>query len=210
MPTILAEFGTHAFIHLTLLGNEGFLYISFIILISLMLYLRQNRAAILLIGSGLSTAAITHFLKASFMVARPEIVLVPPTSFAYPSGHSSGSTVFYGLIAAFVAQTMAKNQRWKCYLLFFVPMALIALSRVMLSVHWFSDVIGGVLLGLMICGLSRTIYSRYISIDRLNLREANEIKRATVIATFAWLLAGILFQFTFFEQALVDYQLLAR
>lgn len=207
MSPIVDQAITRVFVHLTLLGDEAFLYISFTILIGLMLYLRQYRASAMLVISGLSTAAITHFLKSIFSVARPEIVLSPPTSFAYPSGHSSGSVVFYGLIAAFIAQNLPHTKRWKSYLLLFVPMFLIAFSRVMLSVHWLTDVIGGITLGLAICGLSRVIYSFHASADRSKRRAILEEKRAIGITIAIWCLAIILCQSILLSDAMQKYQL---
>ncbi|KZZ07333.1 hypothetical protein A3749_15640, partial [Oleiphilus sp. HI0078] len=60
ISTFVSDISSRIFIHLTLLGDEKFLYASFITLIALMLYLRQFRASTLLVISGLSTAAITH------------------------------------------------------------------------------------------------------------------------------------------------------
>ena len=207
MGPLANEIMTRLFVHLTLLGDEKFLYVSFILLIGLMLYLRQYRASVLLAISGLSTAAITHSLKSVFSVVRPELVLSPPSSFAYPSGHSSGSVVFYGLIAAFIAQNLPHAQRWKCYLLFFIPMSLIAMSRVMLSVHWLSDVIGGITLGLAICGVSRVIYSLYQHHDVSRRREMIEEKQAVLFTVSAWGIALVIYQLIFFADAIQRYQL---
>ncbi len=207
MNPLVSDIASRAFIHLTLLGDEKFLYASFILLISLLLYLRQYRASSLLVISGLSTAAITHLLKAIFSIARPELVLSPPLSFAYPSGHSSGSTVFYGLIAAFIAQNMPSRQRWKYYLLFFVPMFLIAFSRVMLSVHWLSDIIGGIALGLAICGISRVIYSPHQYHDSVKRRASSSEKRAIIVALSLWGITMLAYQAHFFPTALQAYEL---
>jgi undecaprenyl-diphosphatase len=207
MSPFINEMVTRIFVHLTLIGDEKFLYVSFIILIGLMLHLRQYRASILLVVSGLSTAAITHTLKAVFSVARPELVQIPPSSYAYPSGHSSGAVVFYGLIAAFVAQNLVHSQRWKCYLLFFIPMFLIAFSRVMLSVHWLTDVVGGITLGLAICGISRVVYSSHLALDNQKRREKSEERRAIAVTLGVWVSAIVVYQFTFFAEAMQKYQL---
>lgn len=204
---LFSKLSTTFFIHLTLLGDEGFLYISFTILVALMLYLGRYRAGLLLILSGLSTAAITHGLKAAFMIPRPDVVMTAPDSFAYPSGHSSGATVLYGLIAAFIAEQISQHQRWKCYLLFSLPMLGIALSRVMLNVHWLSDIVGGILLGLTICGASRFIYGKYPGKQPDQSIEKSTQIKALSIALIAWLLATAAYQAIFFGEAFLAYQM---
>lgn len=114
----------------------------------------------ILVALILTSASVT-LLKHGLAVARPTLVSDPPASHAFPSGHATGITVFLGLAAAFVAREWRPAHRWRIYLSFSVPMLLIAFSRVFLGVHWFSDVIGGLLLGLAICGLIRASFSRY-------------------------------------------------
>jgi undecaprenyl-diphosphatase len=207
------ELVTQTAVHLTLLGDEGFLYISFSILIGFMLYRKQYYAALFLAIGGLSTAAITHSLKSILMVSRPEFVLIPPESFAYPSGHSSGATVLYGLIASFIAQELQHHQRWKCYLLFSSPIFLIAISRVMLGVHWFTDIVGGIALGLAICGLTRVTYSRFISRDiaRAQTCQTDKAKKLVILvsAITIWLIACVGYQYVCFEAAILNFKVSA-
>jgi len=100
-------------ISLTLLGDERFLYCSFIILVGVLVTQKRPIAALHLVIAGLSTAAITHALKYGFAVARPEFVYYAPTSFAYPSGHSSGAAILYGLVASFIAKKKRKHNDGK-------------------------------------------------------------------------------------------------
>jgi len=196
-------------IRLTLLGDEGFLYLSFSIFVIAMLLKRQFHAAACITIAGLSTALITHALKAYFAIPRPELVLSPPSSFAYPSGHSSGSTVLYGLVASFFAQGMQSNHRWKCYLCFSIPIVLIAFSRVLLGVHWFSDVIGGMTLGLIICSVSRVVYSFYWFEDnKPSVDKSSKYQTDFILITclVSWLLGTIIYQQFFFEETLLRFQ----
>jgi len=201
--TLRSEHVDAILIALTLLGDELFLYFSFAIFVIVMTVQRTHIAAIHLVVAGLSTAAITHGFKFWFSVARPELVAVPPESFAYPSGHSSGATVFYGLIASFVAQELHRSQRWKTYVCFGLPILLIALSRVLLGVHWFSDIMGGIFLGLALCGLTRVIYNRFSLRDHQSW-SGNRI--AVYVGLVAWLCACILYQLFHYPGAAKVYQ----
>ncbi|MCM2130842.1 bifunctional DedA family/phosphatase PAP2 family protein [Larsenimonas rhizosphaerae] len=83
-------------------------------------------------------------------------------SFSYPSAHTSGAVVVYGLAAAFIADGVVRPQRrhwvyWAATLL----IALMAWSRLMMGVHWVSDLIGGALLGLCVCAVTRISYHRF-------------------------------------------------
>lgn len=79
-------------------------------------------------------------------------------SFSYPSAHASTAVVFWGLSAAFAAETLSSRARRWPYWVAIVMATLVALSRLTFGVHWLSDLIGGALLGLSICGASRISY----------------------------------------------------
>jgi undecaprenyl-diphosphatase len=189
-------------ISLTMLGDEAFLYCSFAVMVLVSILLKRPIHAVHLVLAGLLTAAVTHGLKDYFSVLRPALVAAPPDSLAYPSGHASGSTVFYGLMASLIAQHLRHDTRWQIYLGFALPMALVALSRVMLGVHWLSDIVGGVLLGLSLCGLTRTLYSRWLEAGPARL----PVRRVVAIGVVLWLLVASVYQVYHFETERLRYQ----
>ncbi|GEN29344.1 hypothetical protein HVA01_29900 [Halovibrio variabilis] len=92
--------------------------------------------------------------KAIFARPRPETPDYLIGSFSYPSAHTSTAVVLLGLAAAFVAAEMPHQQRFWAY---WVALALalpMAFSRLVVGVHWFSDLVGGALLGLVVCALT--------------------------------------------------------
>jgi undecaprenyl-diphosphatase len=115
---------------------------------------------ITLLGRGVSEVQ-------KFSVARarpdldPHLVVVRTSSF--PSGHASSSMIFYLTMAL----TLTVGTRWHR------PAAagaillslLIGLSRVMLGVHWPSDVVGGWSFGLLWVLLTLRIARRYLETD---------------------------------------------
>lgn len=82
--------------------------------------------------------------KHAFGRARPSFSdpILALTTYSFPSGHVAASTLFYGVLAAFiVARIDAWRWRVLIVLLAFLLVALVALSRVYLGVHYLSDVL---------------------------------------------------------------------
>ncbi|PVY78855.1 undecaprenyl-diphosphatase [Tamilnaduibacter salinus] len=146
---------------LTRLADVRLLTILFMIAAAALAFRRRSMAAVHIVIAGTATAALVSLLKVSLGVPRPELVLVPPESGAYPSGHAAGIALVLGLSASFLAREYHGRHRWMIYAGFSLPMLAVSLSRVYLGVHWFSDVVGGLMLGLMVSGVTRFSYSRH-------------------------------------------------
>ncbi|MEP6937581.1 MAG: phosphatase PAP2 family protein [Chthoniobacterales bacterium] len=99
-----------------------------------------------MLGGSLLNMLLKHF----FHRQRPvlENPLVTLTSFGFPSGHTMGSTLLYGLLALIAARFIRK--RWARLLIFAVAalfIALIGLTRIYLGAHYLTDVLGAVAVG---------------------------------------------------------------
>ncbi|QYF93841.1 phosphatase PAP2 family protein [Massilia sp. PAMC28688] len=89
-------------------------------------------------------------LKYTFQRARPgfDEPLVQLATYSFPSGHTSGATLFYGVLAAYlVMQWRGAAARALVLLGAAVMVALVAYSRVYLGAHYLSDVLAGVAVG---------------------------------------------------------------
>jgi undecaprenyl-diphosphatase len=100
------------------------------------------------LAMGLTTlvsAFTSEILKAFFARVRPDFVphLDSVTSAAYPSGHANNAAVVYILFIMLVPQ--ARHPGWQ--LAAAIMIIVTGLSRIMLGVHWPTDVIGGWMLG---------------------------------------------------------------
>lgn len=119
---------------------------------------RKGRAMIgfaAMAASGANGLAIRG-LKAEFERLRPEHLhgAVAETGFSYPSGHAAGSILVYGILAWLITRNRPPRQRWPIFLLALAFAAMIAATRVLLQVHYLTDVVGGLMLGLGILALA--------------------------------------------------------
>ncbi|MCS4492063.1 phosphatase PAP2 family protein [Corynebacterium sp. ES2794-CONJ1] len=91
---------------------------------------------------------------------RPDIAghLVEVTSFAFPSGHATAITA----CASMATIIWGWKKTWWTYI---VAIA-VYISRLYTGVHWMSDIIGGIILGLIISAL----IARLLGISRLSSR----------------------------------------
>ncbi len=88
-------------------------------------------------------------LKLLFQHPRPtEAIIAIPDSYSFPSGHAVAASALYITLALIAAQGERRQRPRRILLWSGVAVALlVAWSRVYLGVHYFSDVIGGLLLG---------------------------------------------------------------
>jgi membrane-associated phospholipid phosphatase len=83
--------------------------------------------------------------KAFFHRGRPPLPLVEVVGFSFPSGHAvAGAATAVALVLVLLPPGQARR-RWELVAIGFA--FVMALSRVYLNAHWFSDVVAGVLLG---------------------------------------------------------------
>jgi len=111
---------------------------------------RRCRAVSVAIAVAAVTRPMLEFvLKDVVARARPALDrLVDGHGFSFPSGHVMAAIALYGLLPLIVALfTRSRALWWSSVVVSGVVIAAVATSRVYLGVHWFSDVVGSLLLG---------------------------------------------------------------
>ena len=99
-------------------------------------------------GGLLLNNAVKHLVQR----ARPHFddPLLTLTSYSFPSGHTAGATVFYGFLAVFVlAHVRAKPWRAAIVGAAVGMVMLVGFSRMVLGAHYFSDVAGAMVEGVL-------------------------------------------------------------
>nr|WP_256558170.1 phosphatase PAP2 family protein [Halobacillus sp. A1] len=126
-------------------------------IISLLFFIPYSKwVAVYLAVSMIGISLLTSGLKSLFGRDRPELLdQYDGTGYSFPSGHTTGSTVFYGfMIYLIVVSPLSKPVKWLVNILLFLMILAVSLSRVFLNVHYLTDILGGLALGfswLLVC-----------------------------------------------------------
>ncbi|MDR3293618.1 MAG: phosphatase PAP2 family protein [Clostridiales bacterium] len=133
--------------YVTALGDGG---IFFIVCAVLFLIFKKTRSIGIAIAAALILEAVVVNLTMKPLLMRerpfsvnPDILLLvkAPGDYSFPSGHSA--TAF-----AFAAAVFFMNKKWGIPA--FIVAALVALSRLYLYVHYPTDVLAGILIGIIL------------------------------------------------------------
>jgi membrane-associated phospholipid phosphatase len=115
-----------------------------------LLWRRHVRLAGAWLATLMGTAIINSALKAWFQRERPlhDHGFIVEHSYSFPSGHASGAMVFYGMLA-YVLLVLCPPRWHRTTVVAAVAMiTLVGISRILLQVHYFSDVMAGYATGL--------------------------------------------------------------
>jgi membrane-associated phospholipid phosphatase len=110
---------------------------------------RRRAAAAVVIAAAAGAGILVEGFKHLYGRSRPPAVdrLTAESTFSLPSGHALGSIVVLGVLAAVVVLAGRRTARVGAVVLAAAGIALIAVSRLYLGVHWVTDVFTGWLLG---------------------------------------------------------------
>ncbi|OTN75126.1 hypothetical protein A5886_000196 [Enterococcus sp. 8G7_MSG3316] len=142
---------TPFFLWVTKFANPITIILLFLVVLAVFLINKYYAEALWL---GLGTIGIAGLfnplIKLVFLRERPTLEhLVVETSSSFPSGHSTGSMVFYGSLLLLIPILFKQSfWQWTLRILLGVLIALIGISRIYVGVHFPSDVLGGFCVGL--------------------------------------------------------------
>ena len=141
---------TFFFSNVTSLINIPVIITWVVVLVGLFLYKKWWSEAILLAGNLALTGILVALLKNVYQRPRPAIQhLVEEGGFSFPSGHALASTLVVGALVIIVSQRVKnRHLRHLLQVLLMVFILTIMTSRVYLGVHYPTDVLGSLLLGL--------------------------------------------------------------
>lgn len=142
---------------------------------------------------------LPELFKALLAQPRPQWVMQPPASMAYPSGHAFNAVMAWGLVMVLLARYGSEAVIAVARPLLLGLMLFTIASRPYLGVHWISDVVAGALLGLACLGLLRWSWYR-LPPPALSLPEMASLLAVALLVALAVAVLPAL------ESSLLDYQ----
>lgn len=126
----------------------------------------RSRLAVFLVATTLGGGLLNSVVKLAVDRARPEFAepIATAAGRSFPSGHAMSSTVVYGaLVVVFLPVAVRHGRRLATVAIAAVValVVVICFSRLALGVHYVSDVLGGVALGLAWLCLSVAAFSNW-------------------------------------------------
>jgi len=140
----------------TWLGSDGVLWTVVGVAAAILAIRKRWRLAVYLLVTAAGALVLDPVLKSLVGRLRPVVAhpIAHGTGNSFPSGHSLGSIVCYG--AVLLIFLPAARGRWRVTFISVIAalIALIGISRILLGVHYLSDVIGGWAIGITWLGVT--------------------------------------------------------
>jgi undecaprenyl-diphosphatase len=155
----------------TWLGSDGVLWVVVGVAAVILAIRRRWRLAAYLLVTAAGALVLDPVLKSLVGRLRPVVAhpIAHGTGDSFPSGHSLGSIVCYGAIL--LVFLPAARGRWRVAFVTVIVtlIALIGISRILLGVHYLSDVAGGWAIGITWLGVTAFAFeaTRYASGQRV-------------------------------------------
>ena len=151
--TVIEFIGNHVDKRLTavfnFLTNFGDWYIPTIIIVCILLFIKNKWYFTLITGSYTISGLVVLISKLLVRRSRPLVALIDiPKSYSFPSGHTLTSILFYMVLWYLLTKNTNRFNKAVFFSLFILLAILVGFSRIYLGVHFFSDVIGGLILSI--------------------------------------------------------------
>lgn len=147
-------------LNITLLGQKQILLPVILILFAWLIVCKRWRVAFHALALGVLAAGSVFVIKNVLRSPRPWGILASPETFSMPSGHVTLATAVYVGLAFLIAQAIAPKRRVWIYGFVLIIPVLVGVSRLYLGAHWFTDVIGALLLSTALLFLVIISYQR--------------------------------------------------
>ncbi len=134
-------------IPITMLGDGVVITAMMAIIVGWLVWRKAWRAAIASTFIFVVGKIVSVLIKTAIHRPRPIEMYSGAEFFSFPSGHATMAALTFGVLAVLTSHAMNRWSRSLVYATCGLIIITIAYSRLYLGVHWFSDVLGGLIFG---------------------------------------------------------------
>ncbi|HEY4526765.1 MAG TPA: phosphatase PAP2 family protein [Candidatus Paceibacterota bacterium] len=158
---------TAIFLFMSAIGEtEVMLLVTALVAALLFFWLEQRLVGIGLLTTMIVSTVITFALKHVVARARPDLLYQAyvETGFSFPSGHASAAAAFGGFFAYIAWKKMSPGPRRAAVVaLAAIYVFVMAFGRIYLGVHYFSDVMAGLAIGVCAAFAGAIVFDTFMN-----------------------------------------------
>ena len=148
-----------------LVATSGIVIVMFLVALFLLKKKRFSYFKYLIIDVGLGVI-LMQVIKNIVRRPRPEWQWATQGGYSFPSGHTISAYMLYGTLILLINKKMTGALKYILIIICSIIIFLAGLSRIYLGVHYFSDVVGSLLLGTSILIVTNAHIKRGFKIDK--------------------------------------------
>ena len=153
----------------TFLGSTPFIIGLCILIFIILMLLKKKEYAFKCAGILVISTLLNNIVKVIIRRPRPEYITVIENTFSYPSGHTMASVTLYGFLIYYLFKTkISKSYKILFSILLGIIPFVVAISRIYLGAHYFSDVFGAMLLSLALLTSIDLLYDKVKKNNKTN------------------------------------------
>lgn len=140
---------------ITFFGSTIFMVGLCVLLLVLFIILKKNIYGYIISGTLIFSTIMNNVIKVIIRRERPIYMIVRETTFSFPSGHTMASLSMYGILIYLINKSNM-NKKLKIILSIILGMIplMVATSRIYLGAHYFSDILGAIMLATIVLLIS--------------------------------------------------------
>ncbi|MBT2969837.1 MAG: phosphoesterase PA-phosphatase [gamma proteobacterium symbiont of Ctena orbiculata] len=182
LQSLRTPWGDQLMVLFTGLGDLGSILLIALGIAILLLIQGHRRAFYYLIAATAFGLLAPLLLKYSLRIPRPPNAPDFLGPWSFPSAHVLRSVTLYGFVSIMIARTLVREWRWFPYSIAALAIGAVSLSRLYLGVHWATDILASLTLGVAWIALLGIAYYRHV--------EAETQITALILTTLLLLLIG--------------------
>lgn len=155
--------GDQFFLIITRIASAPMLVIFTALVGSWFIWNKHWQALIHWVVTIVCVGGLTFLVKKSTEISRPIAYLNETIGYSFPSAHASLTIATFGFLAVLVARETPDKWHWLPYTFAGLLVVLVSFSRLYLGAHWFSDIAGGLSLGIAWVALMGIAYRSHHS-----------------------------------------------